>query len=43
MGVTIKGMMISIEGQIQVSVKGVMTQITGSAMLQEQGGIIMIN
>ena len=43
MGVTIKGMMISIEGQIQVQVKGLMTQINGTAMLQEQGAIIMIN
>ena len=42
MGVTIKGMMISIEGQVQTSVKGLMTQISGSAMLQESGGIIMI-
>ena len=43
MGVTIKGMMITIEGQIQVQMKGLMTQIEGTAMLQEQGGIIMIN
>jgi type VI secretion system secreted protein VgrG len=43
MGVTIKGMMITIEGQIQVQVKGLMTQIQGTAMLQEQGGIVMIN
>ncbi len=42
MGVTIKGMMITIEGQIQTQVKGLMTQVNGSAMLQAQGGIIMI-
>jgi type VI secretion system secreted protein VgrG len=42
MGVTIKGMMISVEGQIQTAVKGLMTQINGSAMLQLQGGITMI-
>lgn len=42
MGVTIKGMMISIEGQVQTEVKGVMTQITGSAMLKMGGGITMI-
>jgi len=36
-------MMITIEGQIQVQVKGMMTQIQGTAMLQEQGGIILIN
>ena len=43
MGVTIKGMMINIEGQIQAQVKGMMTQVKGNAMLQEQGGIVMIN
>ncbi len=41
-GVTIKGMIISIEGQVQTQVKAVMTQITGSAMLQLGGGITMI-
>jgi type VI secretion system secreted protein VgrG len=43
MGVTIKGMMISIEGQLQTQVKGLMTQVNGDAMLQMQGGITMIN
>jgi type VI secretion system secreted protein VgrG len=43
MGVTIKGMMIQIQGQIQTQVKGLMTQINGDAMLQMQGGITMIN
>jgi type VI secretion system secreted protein VgrG len=43
MGVTIKGMMIKIEGTIQVDVKGLMTNIKGDAMLIEQGGIVMIN
>jgi type VI secretion system secreted protein VgrG len=42
MGVTIKGMMISVEGQIQTEVKGLMTQVQGSAMLQAKGGITMI-
>ena len=41
-GVTISGMMISIEGQVQTTVKGAMTQINGSGMLQLQGGITMI-
>ena len=41
-GVTIKGMLIQIEGQIQTQLKGMVTQINGSAMLQLQGGIIMI-
>jgi len=43
MGVTIKGMMISIEGQIQSEFKGLMTSVNGSAMLQVKGGITMIN
>jgi type VI secretion system secreted protein VgrG len=43
MGVTIKGMMVSVEGQIQTSVKGLMTQINGNAMLQTQGGITMMS
>jgi type VI secretion system secreted protein VgrG len=43
MGVTIKGMMISIEGQIQVQVKGVMVQVNADAMLILKGGITMIN
>jgi type VI secretion system secreted protein VgrG len=41
-GVTINGLMISITGQVQTSVKGTMTQVTGDAMLQLSGGIIMI-
>jgi type VI secretion system secreted protein VgrG len=41
-GVTIKGMMVSIEGQVQTTVKGLMTQVQGSAMTQIQGGITMI-
>ncbi len=43
MGVTIKGMMIKIEAQIQCEVKAVMTQVSGDAMLIEKGGIVMIN
>jgi type VI secretion system secreted protein VgrG len=43
MGVTIKGMMISIEGQIQTQLKGLMTQVNADAMLQIQGAITMIN
>jgi type VI secretion system secreted protein VgrG len=35
-------MMITIEGQIQTSVKGMMTQINGDGMLQLKGGITMI-
>ncbi len=41
-GVTIKGLMVTVEGQIQTQVKGVMTTINGSAMLQLSGGVIMV-
>jgi type VI secretion system secreted protein VgrG len=42
-GVTIKGMMISIEGQVQTQVKGLMTQINADAMLMLKGGITMLD
>lgn len=42
-GVTIKGMMIKIEGQIQVEMTAVMTKVNGDAMLTLKGGITMIN
>jgi type VI secretion system secreted protein VgrG len=42
-GVTVKGMMISIAGQIQTEVKAVMTSVSGDAMLTLKGGITMIN
>ena len=43
MGVTIQGMTISINGQIQTKVTGLMTQINGDAMLMAKGAITMIN
>ena len=43
MGVTIKGMMIKVEGQIMTDVKGLMTTVQGSAMATIKGGILMIN
>jgi type VI secretion system secreted protein VgrG len=43
MGVTIKGMMIQIEGQVMTEVKGLMTQLSGDAMTTVKGGITMIN
>ncbi len=42
-GVTVKGMKISIQGQIQTEVKAPMTSVTGDAMLTLKGGIMMIN
>ena len=41
-GVTIKGMMVSGQGQIQTQVKGTIVQVTADAMLQAKGGITMI-
>lgn len=43
MGVTIKGMMIKVEGQMMTEVKGLMTKTEGSAMLTLKGGLTMIN
>ena len=42
-GVTIKGLNVSVEGQIQTEVKGVMTNVKGDGMLVVKGGITMIN
>lgn len=42
MGVTITGMTIKIDGKIQTDVKGMMTQIQGSALMKMGGGITMI-
>ena len=41
-GITISGMMIKVEAQVQLSAKGTMVQISGDAMLQAKGGITMI-
>jgi type VI secretion system secreted protein VgrG len=42
-GVTIKGLMVTVQGQVQTQIQGTMTQVNGDAMLQLQGGITMIN
>jgi len=42
-GVTIKGMMASIQGQVQAELKSLMTTVGGDAMLTLKGGITMIN
>ncbi len=41
-GITLKGLMITIQGQVQVQVKGVMIQVSADAMLQMKGAITMI-
>ena len=43
MGVTIKGMTIKVEAQIQCEVTAAITQVTGNGMLIEKGGLVMIN
>ncbi|MFM8330725.1 MAG: type VI secretion system Vgr family protein [Candidatus Methylumidiphilus sp.] len=43
MGVTIKGMMISIEGQIKLDMKAVLTTVSADAILTVKGGLTMIN
>jgi type VI secretion system secreted protein VgrG len=42
-GVTIKGMMIKIEGQATVDVKGLMTTVSADAILTAKGSLVMIN
>ena len=42
-GVTIKGMMVKIEGQIQTEVKGLMTTVKADAILMVKGSLTMIN
>jgi type VI secretion system secreted protein VgrG len=43
MGVTIKGMIIQIEGQILVNVKGLLTQVNADALLMTKGGITLMS
>jgi len=42
MGVTIKGMMINVEGQVMTNVKGLMTNVSADAILTVKGGLTMI-
>jgi type VI secretion system secreted protein VgrG len=42
-GVTIKGMMVKVEGQVQTQIKGMMTEVTADAILQVKGSLTMIN
>ena len=42
MGVTIKGMMVKIDGTLMTEVKGLLTTVQGSAMLKVGGGLVMI-
>jgi len=42
-GITIKGLMVKIEGEVQTSIKAAITQVNGDGILQLKGGITMIN
>jgi type VI secretion system secreted protein VgrG len=42
MGITLSGMMVKVQGQIQTQVQGTMVQVSGDAMTQISGGITMI-
>jgi type VI secretion system secreted protein VgrG len=42
-GVTIKGMMVKIEGQVMTNLKGPMLQLDADGMLKAAGGIMMLN
>ena len=41
-GITIKGMMVNIEGQVLTNVKGLMTTVSADAILTVKGGLTMI-
>lgn len=41
-GVTVTGLMVKLDGQIMTEVKGMMTTVKGTAMLQLSGGILML-
>jgi type VI secretion system secreted protein VgrG len=42
-GITLQGLMINVQGQVQAQIQGAMVQVTADAMLQMQGAITMIN
>jgi type VI secretion system secreted protein VgrG len=42
-GITLQGMMIKVQGQIQTQIQAPMVQVSGDAMTQIKGGITMIN
>ena len=42
-GITVKGLMVSVEGSVQTEIKGLMTKVNASGMLTMKGSITMIN
>jgi hypothetical protein len=43
MGVTINGLMIKIDAQVQCQMHSVMTQVSGDAITTVKGAMVMIN
>ncbi|MGV6849073.1 MAG: type VI secretion system Vgr family protein [Marinibacterium sp.] len=43
MGVTIKGLMVKVEGQIMTTVKGTITEVNGTGLAMVKGGVLLIN
>ena len=41
-GITITGMMVKVQGQVQTQIQGLLCQVSGDAMLQAKGGVTMI-
>jgi type VI secretion system secreted protein VgrG len=41
-GISIKGTMVTVNGEVQTQITGLMTDVEASAMLQVKGGITMI-
>jgi type VI secretion system secreted protein VgrG len=42
-GISIKGLMVKIEGQVMLDLKSVMTTVNGNGMLTLKGAIAMVN
>jgi type VI secretion system secreted protein VgrG len=42
-GITIKGIMVTIEGTAKADIKSPMTSVNGDGMVMVKGGIVMIN
>jgi type VI secretion system secreted protein VgrG len=42
-GITLKGLTVAVEGQLQTDVKGLNTTVDGTAMLTLKGGIVRLN
>jgi len=42
-GITIKGQMITLQGQAKVDIKGTMTTVNGDASLIAKGGVLKLN